>query len=155
MRDLTIRRQSIRDRTGTCNQMVKKIKAKVKMQVIISSDHHRSNPKAAKKIGELEEEEDGDQIEDGYRMTRVCDRLIEVFLIEKTKPEEWRKLLAFSKEWTNIRDHFFKRCKVRAEQEIDPKRKGDLLKLSRKLKEVCFHAVFKLSFGICNLNIKI
>lgn len=70
-------------------------------------------------------------------MTRVCDRLIEVFLIEKTKPEEWRKLLAFSKEWTNIREHFFRRCKVRAEQEIDPKRKGELLKLSRKLKEVC------------------
>ena len=94
-----------------------------------SSGKHDAN-------NELEEEEEDDQVEDGYRMARVSDRLIEVFLIEKTKPEEWRKLLAFSKEWTNIREHFFKRCKVRAEQEIDPKRKGDLLKLSRKLKEV-------------------
>lgn len=82
------------------------------------------------------DDDDGHELEDGYRMTRVCDRLIEVFLIEKTTPEDWRKLLAFSKEWRNIRTHFFKRCKARAEQELDPKRKGDLLKLSRKLKEV-------------------
>lgn len=75
-------------------------------------------------------------LETGFRMSRVCDRLIEVFMIEKTKPDEWRKLLAFSQEWRKIRPHFFKRCKSAADQETDAKRKGDLFQLSRKLKEV-------------------
>lgn len=76
------------------------------------------------------------ELEEGYRMTRVVDRLIEVFLIERTTSEEWRKLLAFSKEWSKIRPHFFKRCRAKAEQELDPQMKGNLLKLCRKLKEV-------------------
>ncbi|KAI5076806.1 hypothetical protein GOP47_0008871 [Adiantum capillus-veneris] len=78
----------------------------------------------------------GNVLEDGYRMIRVADKLIDIFLVERTTPEEWRKLLAFSKEWSNIRSHFFKRCRARAEQELDPQKKGNLLKLGRKLKEV-------------------
>lgn len=69
-------------------------------------------------------------------MSRVCDRLIEVFMVDKPRPEEWRKLLAFSEEWNKIRPHFFKRCKSRADAEDNPKKKGDLLKLARRLKEV-------------------
>ncbi|KAH9532951.1 hypothetical protein CY35_18G026200 [Sphagnum magellanicum] len=85
--------------------------------------------------------DDGDDMEDievekGYKMSRVCDRLIEVFMVEKTKPEEWRILLAFSQEWVKIRLYFFKRCKTLAAAEEDPKRKADLLKLARRMKKV-------------------
>ena len=72
------------------------------------------------------------------RMNRICDKLIDVFLVEKTNPEEWHVYLAFSKEWVNIRPHFFSRCKFQAAQTEDPQRKTSLLKLSRRLKEVCY-----------------
>lgn len=81
--------------------------------------------------------EDGEYTLDKfYKMARVSDRLIEVFMIEKTAPKEWRKLLAFSEEWPNIGPHFFQRCSTNAAIEEDPKKRGDLLKLARKLKEV-------------------
>ncbi|KAG6541617.1 hypothetical protein Mapa_017010 [Marchantia paleacea] len=88
--------------------------------------------------GETRAEEvvEDEELEMGYKMSRVCDRLIEVFMIEKKTPVEWRKLLAFSEEWTRIRTHFYKRCKTNAKAEEDPKKRGDLLKLARKLKEV-------------------
>ena len=82
-------------------------------------------------------DEDGEaEVEAGYSMQRVCDRLLEVFWIEKPAPEEWRKLLAYSEEWAKIRPHFFKRARQRAEMMEDPGRKADLFKLARKLKEV-------------------
>lgn len=82
-------------------------------------------------------DEDGEtEVEAGYSMTRVCDRLLEVFWIEKPATEDWRKLLAFSEEWAKIRPHFFKRARQRAEMMEDPGRKADLFKLARKLKEV-------------------
>ncbi|KAL2621116.1 hypothetical protein R1flu_001321 [Riccia fluitans] len=87
--------------------------------------------------GESEaEEDDSKEFEAGYKMSRVCDRLIEVFMIEKKTPGDWRKLLAFSEEWARIRPHFYKRCKTNAKAQEDPKRKADLLKLARKLKQV-------------------
>eukprot|EP00850_Spirogloea_muscicola_P023137 SM000332S12442 [mRNA] locus=s332:79571:81666:+ [translate_table: standard] len=76
------------------------------------------------------------ELEEGYKMTRVCDRLIEVFSIERPEPAEWRKLLAFSEEWSSIRPHFFRRCRTRAEQEADAGRKADLFRLARRLKDV-------------------
>ncbi|CAM6086314.1 unnamed protein product [Calypogeia fissa] len=85
---------------------------------------------------EKNEEGEGNGLEKDFKMARVCDRLIEVFMVEKTSPAEWRKLLAFSEEWPNIRPHFFQRCSTNAKAEEDPKRRGDLLKLARKLKEV-------------------
>ncbi|KAL3680930.1 hypothetical protein R1sor_023886 [Riccia sorocarpa] len=87
--------------------------------------------------GESEaEEDDSEEFEAGFKMSRVCDRLIEVFMIEKKTPVEWRKLLAFSEEWARIRPHFFKRCKINAKAEEDPKKKAELSKLARKLKQV-------------------
>lgn len=70
------------------------------------------------------------------KMNRVCDKLIDVFLVEKTNPEEWHLFLAFSKEWVNIRSHFFRRCKLQVAQTENPTRRTNLLKLSRRLKEV-------------------
>jgi len=71
------------------------------------------------------------------KMNRVCDKLIDVFLVEKMNPEEWHIFLAFSKEWVNIRPHFFRRCKFLVAHAEDPMRRTNLLKLSRRLKEVC------------------
>ncbi|KAH7445750.1 hypothetical protein KP509_01G022600 [Ceratopteris richardii] len=80
--------------------------------------------------------DDHEESVDEYGMMRVADKLIDIFLVERTTSDEWRKLLAFSKEWNKIRPHFFKRCRARAEQENDPERKGNLSRLCRKLKEV-------------------
>ncbi|KAI7727645.1 hypothetical protein M8C21_003436 [Ambrosia artemisiifolia] len=70
------------------------------------------------------------------KMVRICDKLIEVFMVDKPTPADWRRLLAFSKEWNAIRPHFFERCQQRADEEDDPGMKHRLLRLGRKLKEV-------------------
>ncbi|KAK6911980.1 hypothetical protein RJ641_024073 [Dillenia turbinata] len=73
---------------------------------------------------------------DEPKMIRVCDKLIEVFMVDKPSPTDWRRLLAFSKEWDNIRPNFYRRCQDRADSEDDPEMKHRLLRLARKLKEV-------------------
>uniref|UniRef100_A0A7N0UZ35 Uncharacterized protein n=1 Tax=Kalanchoe fedtschenkoi TaxID=63787 RepID=A0A7N0UZ35_KALFE len=73
---------------------------------------------------------------DENKMTRVCDKLIGVFMVDKPTPTDWRRLIAFSKEWSNLRPHFFKRCMERAESEVDLTMKHNLLRFARKLKEV-------------------
>ncbi|XP_022939751.1 uncharacterized protein At4g37920-like isoform X1 [Cucurbita moschata] len=73
---------------------------------------------------------------DQHKMTKVCDKLIEVFLIDKPTPTDWRRLIAFSKTWDNIRPHFFRRCQDRAASEDDPGMRHKLLRLGRKLKEI-------------------
>ncbi|KAK4761779.1 hypothetical protein SAY87_029663 [Trapa incisa] len=78
----------------------------------------------------------GDEYLDAIKMVRVCDKLIDVFLVDKPTPTDWRRLLAFSKEWPNIRPHFYKRCQDRADTVDDPGMKHKLLRFSRKLKEV-------------------
>ncbi|CAL8104118.1 unnamed protein product [Prunus armeniaca] len=86
--------------------------------------------------GEKGEEKGGVGGLDDHKMTRVCDKLIEVFLVDKPTPTDWRRLLAFSKEWDDIRPHFYKRCQDRADTEDDPGMKHKLLRLGRKLKEI-------------------
>ncbi|KAK2659569.1 hypothetical protein Ddye_006102 [Dipteronia dyeriana] len=73
---------------------------------------------------------------DDAKMIHVCDKLIEVFMVDKPTPIDWRRLIAFSKEWTNLRSHFFNRCQDRANDEKDPGMKHNLLRLARKLKEI-------------------
>ncbi|KAG2314695.1 hypothetical protein Bca4012_065504 [Brassica carinata] len=74
---------------------------------------------------------------DEQKMVKVCDKLIEVFMVDKPSPSDWRRLLAFSKEWDIIRPHFYKRCRERADSEDDnPEMKHKVLRLARKLKEV-------------------
>ena len=70
------------------------------------------------------------------KMVKISDKLIGVFMVDKPTPTDWRKLLAFSREWDNIRPHFFKRCQERADAETNPEMKHGLLRLARKLKEV-------------------
>lgn len=76
------------------------------------------------------------EFQHGYTMGRVCDRLIEVFMVEKTKEDEWRKLLILSEEWAKIRPYFFKRCKYRENLETDAHKRESILALSNKVKLV-------------------
>jgi len=76
---------------------------------------------------------------DNNKMIKICDKLIGVFMVDKPTPTDWRKLLAFSREWDNIRPHFFKRCQERADAESNPEMKHKLLRLGRKLKEVTYY----------------
>ncbi|XP_010231880.1 uncharacterized protein At4g37920 [Brachypodium distachyon] len=71
-----------------------------------------------------------------HKMIKISDKLIGVFMVDKPTPTDWRKLLAFSREWDNIRPHFFKRCRERADAEPNPEMKHSLLRLCRKLKEI-------------------
>ncbi|KAF8670128.1 hypothetical protein HU200_050911 [Digitaria exilis] len=73
---------------------------------------------------------------DNNKMIKICDKLIGVFMVDKPTPTDWRKLLAFSREWDNIRPHFFKRCQERADAEPNPEMKHKYLRLGRKLKEI-------------------
>jgi len=84
---------------------------------------------------------------DENKMIGVCDKLIGVFMVDKPTPTDWRRLLAFSREWDNIRPHFFARCNDKAVSETDPVLKEKLLRLARKLKVVCF--VFKFATRDC------
>ncbi|MCL7037817.1 hypothetical protein MKW94_022865 [Papaver nudicaule] len=84
---------------------------------------------------ESNEEGDADCLDDS-QMVKVCDKLIGVFMVDKPTPTDWRRLLAFSREWNNIRPHFFKRCQIKADAEDDPGLKHNLLRLGRKLKEI-------------------
>lgn len=76
------------------------------------------------------------KVVDNQKMIKVCDKLIEVFMVDKPKPSDWRRLLAFSKEWDSIRPHFYKRCQERADSEDNPEMKHKVHRLARKLKEV-------------------
>lgn len=69
-------------------------------------------------------------------MIGVCDKLIGVFLVDKPTPTDWRRLLAFSREWKNIRPHFFARCNDKALSETNPTMQEKLLRLARKLKQI-------------------
>ncbi|KAI5589130.1 hypothetical protein BDE02_05G141000 [Populus trichocarpa] len=80
-------------------------------------------------------DDENDGVDDG-KMARVCDKLIDVFMVDKPTPNDWRKLLAFSKEWNNLRPHFYKRSQERADSEDDPGKKHNLLKFARKFKEI-------------------
>lgn len=86
------------------------------------------------KCPEDEEIEDGEGY--GKKMIRVCDKLIDVFMVDKPTTTDWRRLLAFSKEWSNIRPHFYRRCQERADSEGDPGMQHKLHRLGRKLKEI-------------------
>ncbi|CAH8254546.1 unnamed protein product [Arabidopsis lyrata] len=96
-----------------------------------------------KSVVAKEEKKDGgtadsgsEVVVDNQRMIKVCDKLIEVFMVDKPTPSDWRRLLAFSKEWDSIRPHFYRRCQERADSEDNPEMKHKVHRLARKLKEV-------------------
>ncbi|KAJ4962857.1 hypothetical protein NE237_022796 [Protea cynaroides] len=84
--------------------------------------------------GESADRKDAPGFLDNGIKIRICDKLIEV--VDKSTPTDWRRLLAFSKEWSNIWPHFYRRCQEQANSETDFVMKNKLLLLRRKLKEV-------------------
>lgn len=85
---------------------------------------------------DIADEDELDEIDEEIHMIVVCEKLMDVFLVDKPNPADWRKMLAFSTSWVNIRDHFFVILKERADAEDDPGMKQKLLRLERKLKEI-------------------
>ncbi|KAL9245041.1 hypothetical protein vseg_018740 [Gypsophila vaccaria] len=81
------------------------------------------------------EKDEPDEL-DSHKMIRISDKLVDVFLVDKPTATDWRRLLTFSKEWNNIRPHFYQRCQDRADSESNLEMKHKLLRLKRKLKEI-------------------
>lgn len=92
---------------------------------------------------QVEEQEEA-EIAKGYTMTQICDKMIDLFLNEKTKSKEWRKYLVFREEWNKYRDNFYTRCQTRANMENDPTMKEKLLSLGRKVKKVKYYQLFSM-----------
>ncbi|XP_061336868.1 uncharacterized protein At4g37920 isoform X2 [Gastrolobium bilobum] len=69
-------------------------------------------------------------------MTKFCDKMIDLFLNEKTKSKEWRNYLVFREEWNKYRDSFYSRCQKRADMENDPTMKEKFISLRRKVKKI-------------------
>lgn len=123
----------------------------------MSNSSDSSSIQKTQRNGESEEEREKVGTLDDQKMIRVCDKLIEVFLVDKPTPTDWRRLLAFSKEWDSIRPHFYRRCQERADGEDDPGMKHKLLRLGRKLKEVDGQDIFCFlaCLGLLSWNVKI
>ncbi|KAI9094484.1 hypothetical protein K1719_026709 [Acacia pycnantha] len=125
-----------------CNLFVKQARSYVRYDCICQGLSPSHTAEAASlhdepnQSGEERSDSDGALCSDDSQMVRVCEKLIDVFMVDKPTPTDWRSLLAFSKEWNNIRPHFFSRCQDRADDEKDPVMKQKLLRLGRKLKEV-------------------
>ncbi|XP_043713113.1 pentatricopeptide repeat-containing protein At4g18520, chloroplastic-like [Telopea speciosissima] len=99
-------------------------------------DHTDIRENCTELSGESADRKDAPECLDDSIMIRVCDKLIEVFIVDKPTPTDWRRLLAFSKEWSNIWPCFYRRCQEQADNESDLAMKHKLLRLKRKLKEV-------------------
>ncbi|XP_054791484.1 uncharacterized protein At4g37920-like [Prosopis cineraria] len=82
------------------------------------------------------EEQKEVEIVEGYTMTEICDRMIDVFMTEKTKSKEWRKYLVFREEWNKYKDSFYRRCQKRADMENDPVKKQKFISLWKKMKKI-------------------
>lgn len=107
-----------------------------------SAGEHIAEGGAVTANGANHKNRDSEQFDEN-KMIRICDKLIGVFMVDKPAPTDWRRLLIFSKEWDNIRPHFYKRCQDRADSENDPGMQHKLLRLARKLKEV--HILFSVT----------
>ncbi|XP_008236644.1 PREDICTED: uncharacterized protein At4g37920, chloroplastic [Prunus mume] len=76
------------------------------------------------------------EVAEGYTMTQFCDKIIDVFMNEKPRAKEWRKLLVFREDWEKYRESFYNRCRTRADMEGDPTMKEKFTSLGRKVKKI-------------------
>ncbi|KAK6923229.1 hypothetical protein RJ641_011533 [Dillenia turbinata] len=76
------------------------------------------------------------EVAEGFTITQFCDKIIDLFLNEKTRVKEWRKYLVFREEWKKYRDDFYRRCQKRADAEKDPSMKQRLTELAKKVKKI-------------------
>ena len=93
------------------------------------------------------EEQEEVEIAKGYTMTQFCDKIIDLFLNEKTKSKEWRKYLVFREEWNKYRDSFYTRCRRRADMENDSTMKEKLISLGRRVKKVNYYTA--INYSLC------
>lgn len=100
-------------------------------------------------MAQLEEQADIEIVK-GYTMTQFCDKMIDLFLNEKTKSKEWRKYLVFRDEWKKYRNSFFIRCQRRADMENDPTMKEKFTSLGRRVKKVTYYQILSL----CNVDFR-
>lgn len=100
---------------------------------------------------EVEEQPEVEVVK-GYTMSQICDRMIDLFLNEKTKSKEWRKYLVFREEWKKYRDGFYRRCQRRADMENDPVMKQKLISLWKKMKKVKQHSQIFCVYTSCNVG---
>ena len=82
------------------------------------------------------EEQADAEVAQGYTMTELCDKMIHVFLHEKPRPKDWRKLLVFRDEWKKYRQSFYRRLQVREQAESDAAAKQKLASLAEKIRKV-------------------
>ncbi|KAK9284560.1 hypothetical protein L1049_023735 [Liquidambar formosana] len=94
------------------------------------------NPQATSTGTAQVEEQVEVEVAEGYTITQFCDKIIDLFVNEKTKSKEWRKYLVFREEWKKYRNSFYNRCRTRAEKENDPILKQKLVSLGRKVKKI-------------------
>ncbi|XP_004505335.1 pentatricopeptide repeat-containing protein At4g18520, chloroplastic isoform X2 [Cicer arietinum] len=73
---------------------------------------------------------------DNNQMIRDFNQLIEIFMVDDSQLTDWRRLLVFNKNWSDIRLHFFRHCQDRADSEDDMFMKNKLLLIGKKLKEI-------------------
>ncbi|KAL4386460.1 hypothetical protein GQ457_09G010980 [Hibiscus cannabinus] len=98
---------------------------------------HLSPCLRASSITDAEVEERVDvEVAEGYTMTQFCDRIIDVFLNEKPRVRDWKKFLILREEWNKYRQSFYNRCRVRADEEIDPTMKQKIVSLESKVKKI-------------------
>ncbi|KAI4328101.1 hypothetical protein L6164_020486 [Bauhinia variegata] len=95
----------------------------------------RPSPKASN-VSAAQVEGQEVEIVKGYSITQFCDKMIDLFLNEKTKSKEWRKYLVFREEWKKYRESFYNRCQRRADMENDPTLKEKFLSLRRRMKKI-------------------
>nr|AFK48093.1 unknown [Lotus japonicus] len=94
------------------------------------------SPQASSASTAQVEEQEETEIVKGCTMTQFCDKMIDLFLNEKTKSKEWRKYLIFREEWKKYRDSFFSRYQSRADMENDPIIKDKFISLERRVKKI-------------------
>ncbi|XP_023544083.1 uncharacterized protein At4g37920 [Cucurbita pepo subsp. pepo] len=91
----------------------------------------------ANDVATMEMEEQAEmEVAEGYTISQFCDKIIDIFMNEKPKTKEWRKLLVFREEWKKYRESFYSHCQRRADWESDPIMKEKLLSLGRRVKRI-------------------
>ncbi|XP_042496166.1 uncharacterized protein At4g37920 isoform X2 [Macadamia integrifolia] len=96
----------------------------------------RTNPTACS-VGTTQVVEEAEvEVTDGCTITQFCDKMIDVFMNEKPRPKDWRKLLVFREEWNKYKESFYNRCQSRADTENDPAMKQKLISLAKKVKKI-------------------
>ncbi|KAI4382085.1 hypothetical protein MLD38_008091 [Melastoma candidum] len=76
------------------------------------------------------------EVVEGFTASQFCDKMIDLFLHEKTRVKDWRKYLVFREEWNKYRERFYRRCWARADAQNDEVSKQKYIALGRKVKRV-------------------